>query len=49
MIAHFKEIQATDVIPLNGLLFMIGEDGFYQYDYTSLSDVKLLSKIAVSK
>ncbi len=48
-IAHFKDIQATDVIPLNGSLFMIGEDGFYQYDYSTLTDIKLLSKIELLK
>lgn len=48
-IAHFGDIQATDVIPLNGLLFMIGKDGFYQYDYTNLTNVTLLSKIEVQK
>lgn len=48
-IAHFKDIQATDVIPMNGLLFMIGEDGFYQYDYSTLNNVSLLSKIEVEK
>jgi hypothetical protein len=46
-IAQFKDIQATDVIPLSGLLFMIGKDGFYQYDYSNLTNVKLLSKIPV--
>lgn len=49
LIAQFKDIQATDVIPVNGLLFMIGKDGFYQYDYSSLTNVKLLSKIPVKK
>ncbi|NJK97879.1 MAG: hypothetical protein HC905_25880, partial [Bacteroidales bacterium] len=46
-VAHFSDIQATDVIPLNGILFMIGNDGFYQYDYSNITDVKLLSKIEV--
>lgn len=48
-IAHFKNIQATDVIPLNGLLFMIGDDGFYQYDYTTITNITLLSKITVTR
>jgi hypothetical protein len=48
-IAHFKDIQATDVIPLGGLLFMIGSDGFYQYDYTTITNIQLLSKISVVK
>lgn len=48
-IAHFKDIQATDVIPIDGLLFMIGDDGFYQYDYSSVPAIILLSKIEVQK
>lgn len=45
---HIKDVNAFDVIPLNGnLLLMVGSDGFYQYDYTDPKNLKLLSKIAV--
>lgn len=47
MISHFENIKAYDVIPNNGLLFMVGDQGFYQYDYTNLNDIKLLSLIPV--
>jgi len=40
------DIQAKDVIPYNGLLFVIGDDGFYQYNYSN-GTLNLLSKIAV--
>lgn len=46
-IAHFPGIQAFDVIPLNSILLMIGEDGFYQYDYSDLNNIRLLSSIQV--
>lgn len=46
-IAHFEDIQATDVIPMNGLLFMVGEGGFYQYDYSTITNISLISKIEV--
>ena len=46
-IKQYKNIQATDVIPYNDVLMMIGTDGFYQYDYSNLNDIKLLSKIEV--
>lgn len=46
-LAHFPDLNAYDVIPLNGVLLMIGEDGFYQYDYSDLTDIKLLSSIPV--
>lgn len=45
---HIKDIHAFDVIPLNGnLLLMVGEDGFYQYDYSDPKNLRQLSKIAV--
>ena len=48
-LAHFKNIHAFDAIPLHHLLLMIGEDGFYQYDYSDLSDIKLLSVLPVKR
>jgi len=48
MLAHYKDIQATDVIPFNDLLMMIGEDGIFQYDYSDPKNIKLLSQIVVA-
>jgi hypothetical protein len=48
-IATFKDINAYDVIPLGNSLLMIGEDGFYQYDYTNLNNIKQISSIKVVK
>ena len=48
-LAHYQNISSIDVIPLGNILLMIGEDGFYQYDYSDLNDIKLLSKILVQK
>lgn len=45
LIKEFKNIQATDVIPLNGVAMVIGDDGIYQYDYSDPENLKLLSKI----
>ncbi|MCC9166913.1 LVIVD repeat-containing protein [Pontibacter harenae] len=45
--AHMKEHDAYDVIPLGNTLLMIGKDGLYQYDYSDLNQIKLLSKIPV--
>ena len=47
MIANFPGIIAVDVIPFNGLLFLIAEDGFYQYNYDDLNAIQLISKIGV--
>lgn len=48
-LAHFPDIKSYDVIALGGLLMMIGADGLYQYDYTNLSNLTLLSTIPVNK
>ena len=46
-IAHFADVKATDVIPNNGVLVMVGEDGIVQYDYNDLQNLKKLSTISV--
>jgi hypothetical protein len=47
MIASFPNINTYDVIPVNGYLFMIGDDGFYQYDYSDLQNIREISYIPV--
>lgn len=47
--AHFKDQDAFDVIPLGNNLMLIGQDGLYQYDYSDLKKIRLLSKIPVTK
>ncbi len=46
-LAHYENINAYDVIPLGSVILMIGEDGLYQYDYSDLNNIKLLSHIQV--
>ncbi len=48
-IARFPDINATDVIPLNDYLFMIGSGGFYLYDYSDLQNIHLISTIPVAE
>lgn len=48
MLAHYQNINATDVIPFNNLLMMIGKGGILQYDYTDPKNIKLLSQINVT-
>lgn len=47
LLYHFSDINTYDVIPFNGTLMMIGSDGLYQYDYSDLSNLDLLSIIPV--
>ena len=46
-LAIFPDIFGYDVIPVKDVLLMIGDDGLYQYDYSDVTDIKLLSKIEV--
>jgi hypothetical protein len=46
-IARFPGIKTFDVIPFGGFLFMIGDDGFYQYDYSNLQSIEQVSFIPV--
>ena len=49
MIAVFPGINTYDVIPVNGYLFMIGDDGFYLYDYSDLQNIRKIGEIPVNK
>lgn len=48
-LARFSNINTYDVIPVNNVLFMIGDDGFYQYDYSDLQNIHQISFIPVSR
>jgi len=49
LIKQFQDIHGYDVIPNNGVLMMIGDDGLYQYDYRDIENIELLSVIPVIK
>jgi hypothetical protein len=42
-------IEAFDVIAQNKWALVVAKDGLYQYDYTSTSNIKLLSKLTIQK
>ncbi|TAE51776.1 MAG: hypothetical protein EAZ89_09595, partial [Bacteroidetes bacterium] len=46
-IAQFKDYFGYDVIPYNGVLVMVGEDGISQYSYSDPKNIQLLSAIPV--
>jgi len=48
-LAHYTGMDGFDVIPFNNTLMMIADDGLYQYDYSDMSQIKLLSKIGIVK
>ncbi len=48
-LARYPVSNALDVIPFNNIALVIGSDGLYQYDYSKLNNIKLLSKIEIIK
>lgn len=46
-IHHFSGFNAYDVISLDGLLLVAGNDDIYQYDYSDIGDMKLISQINI--
>lgn len=42
-IAHIEGITTFDVIPLDGLLLVVGPKDVYQFDYSDLENITLLS------
>lgn len=47
MIDHIADFQAYDVIPLDGLLLVVGPKHLFQFDYTDLSNIKEVSRISI--
>ncbi len=49
LIYTYPNINAYDVIPIGNILVMVGDDGLYQYSYSNIQNITLLSKIEVKK
>ena len=47
LVYSYPGIQAYDVIPINGILILIGENGLFQYDYSDITHISLLSTIPI--
>ena len=47
-LAHYPDFDTFDVIPLNGILILVGEDGIYQYDYSDPQDIVQISHITIT-
>ena len=45
LVKRYKNIEAIDIIPMNGIAMAIGENGIFQYDYSDLNNVHLISEI----
>jgi hypothetical protein len=45
LIKRFGNIDAVDIIPINGIAMVIAEDGLFQYDYSDPENLSLISSI----
>lgn len=48
-ITTISNIDTYDVIAQNGVALVVAKDGLYQYDYTNLNNIRLLSKIGITQ
>jgi len=47
-IAHYPDFDTYDVIPMNGILMLVGKGGIYQYDYSNPENIIQISHIAIT-
>jgi len=46
-IAHYPDFDTYDVIPMNGILMLVGGGGIYQYDYSDPENIVQISHITI--
>ena len=49
LIKQIKNITPFDVIVQDGIAIVVADEGIFQYDYSSINNIKLLSKIVVGR
>jgi hypothetical protein len=49
LVKQISGMETYDVIAYNSIALVVARDGLYQYDYSNPSDIRLLSKISLSK
>ena len=48
-IAHYPDFDTYDVIPMNGILMLVGDGGIYQYDYSDPENIIQISHITIKE
>lgn len=49
LIKSFPDFETYDVIAYNKIALVVAKDGVYQYDYSNLNNIHLVSKLSISK
>lgn len=47
LVAHLSDFEAHDVIPLGGLLLVVGPENVYQIDYSDPANIHVISQIKI--
>lgn len=48
-VAHYPDFDTYDVIPMDGILMLVGEGGIYQYDYSDPEKIVQISHITIKE
>jgi hypothetical protein len=48
-IAYYPDFDTYDVIPMNGILMLVGDGGIYQYDYSDPENIVQISHITITE
>ncbi len=48
-VAHYPDFDTYDVIPMNGILMLVGAGGIYQYDYSNPKNIIQISHIKIKQ
>lgn len=48
-VAHYPDFDTYDVIPMNGILMLVGKGGIYQYDYSDPENIVQISHITIKE
>ena len=48
-IAYYPDFDTYDVIPMNGILMLVGDGGIYQYDYSNPENIVQISHITIKE
>ena len=49
LLKQVTDLETFDVVAYNNIALVVAKDGLYQYDYSTLNDIRLLSRIGISK
>ena len=49
LVKQISGIETYDVIAYNQIALVVAKDGLYQYDYSDINNIHLISKTGISK